>query len=955
MNSSVAALLVSHDGERWLPAVIDGLRAQRAPVDRVVAIDTASKDGSADLLEDAFGAVHRIPGSTTFPQAVAFGLDQLAAAGLDPEWIWILHDDANPDPGALEALLAAAEDHPDVDILGPKLREWPSLKRLLELGVTISGTGRRETGLERGEYDQGQHDEVRTVLAVNTAGMLVRRRVLEKLDGFDPQLPIFGNDVDFGWRAAAAGHRTLIVPQAVVFHAEAAHRGVRRTSLTGRHTHYQERRAALYTLLANSRARALPFQLVRLGLGTLLRMIGFLLVRSVGEALDELAALVSLYGSPREILSARRTRQGRQVADPEEVRALLAPPWLPYRHGLDFVGDLAAAATNQAQDVAERRRAAKAEHTQGSGQTRSVPVDEDALEEDTGAVARFLTNPVAIAVALFAILALVGARAAFGPIAGGGLSPVPAGAGDWWRLHLESWHPLGQGTAVPAPAYVLPLALVATLLGGSPTAAVSALFVLAVPVALWGAWRFLRVVGRLVAPAGAPRWLLLWGATSYALVPVVSGAWGEGRFGTVVVAALLPWLAHAALGFADPDPDRRWRAAWRSALLLALGAAFAPVSWIFAALLGLVVVAAAFAIAPAAMRDRSVWGPPAVALLSVPLLLSPWWVSALQHGAAEGLLLDAGRLPAPPVDGIDLLAGRLDNLGAPWWLGAVLGVLALLSLLPRLTRIPVLVCWIVALIAAVATAVLSTFSLSVTATTARPGVGFLVVVLQGAFVVAAAMGAQGLAAQNLTRSWGWRRVLALLLGVVAFAVPVGGLGWFVVGAQDQLDEGDTSGIPAYMVQSSMTGDAHGILVIRGDVARGLSYNVRRGDGVTLGEDEIMDLTAEDTGFTREIRDLVSRPTPEIVDALAARGIEYVVLPQPADGDVAAALDATGGLVQASAEDRSTRAWQVHRTPAADAVDGPRSWLRVVLLVLQALGLLVVAVLCAPTARRRSRS
>ncbi len=226
MNSSVAALLVSHDGERWLPAVIEGLRSQTAPVDRVVAVDTGSKDASADLLEAAFGPVHRVPGSTTFPAAVALGLEQLAADA--PEWVWILHDDANPEPGALEALLAAAAADPDADVLGPKLREWPSLKRLLELGVTISGTGRRETGLERGEYDQGQHDEVRTVLAVNTAGMLVRRAVLEELGGFDPQLPIFGNDVDFGWRTASAGHRTVVVPQAVVFHAEAAHRGLRR-------------------------------------------------------------------------------------------------------------------------------------------------------------------------------------------------------------------------------------------------------------------------------------------------------------------------------------------------------------------------------------------------------------------------------------------------------------------------------------------------------------------------------------------------------------------------------------------------------------------------------------------------------------------------------------------------------------------------------------------------------
>jgi hypothetical protein len=81
-----------------------------------------------------------------------------------------------------------------------------------------------------------------------------------------------------------------------------------------------------------------------------------------------------------------------------------------------------------------------------------------------------------------------------------------------------------------------------------------------------------------------------------------------------------------------------------------------------------------------------------------------------------------------------------------------------------------------------------------------------------------------------------------------------------------------------------------------------------------------------------------------------------VLPAPADGEVAAALDATGGLVQASAEDRRTRAWQVDRPLSARDLDGPRSWLRIGLLVLQGLAILAVLVLCAPsTDRARDRS
>ena len=79
---------------------------------------------------------------------------------------------------------------------------------------------------------------------------------------------MFGNDLDFGWRAARAGHRTRAVPDAVVFHAEAAHRGVRRTELTGKHSAGRERQAALYTLLANGSAAWLPFRRVRLLLGS---------------------------------------------------------------------------------------------------------------------------------------------------------------------------------------------------------------------------------------------------------------------------------------------------------------------------------------------------------------------------------------------------------------------------------------------------------------------------------------------------------------------------------------------------------------------------------------------------------------------------------------------------------------------------------------------------------------
>ncbi len=124
-----------------------------------------------------------------------------------------------------------------------------------------------------------------------------------------------------------------------------------------------------------------------------------------------------------------------------------------------------------------------------------------------------------------------------------------------------------------------------------------------------------------------------------------------------------------------------------------------------------------------------------------------------------------------------------------------------------------------------------------------------------------------------------------------------------------------------MTQNAELGPEHGILVVTGSVADGLTYTVQRDDGVTLGEDEVLALTPPDPSLTADISALISEPAPEVVDAVAKHGIEYVVLPGPADGQVAAGLDATAGLEQASTENPETRAWHLAPAPSATFARG----------------------------------
>lgn len=977
----VTAVLVSHQGERWLPAILAGVAAQTRPVDRAVAVDTGSTDASPELLSHAWGpgSLVVLDGTAGFGVAVKAGLDHVGPAqNATDEWLWLLHDDANPAPEALAQLLRAAEDHPEARVLGPKIREWPSLRRLLEVGVTISGTGRRETGLERGEYDQGQHDDVRPVLSVNTAGMLVRRDAFEALGGFDPALPVFGTDLDFGWRAARAGHTVLVVPQAVLFHVEAASDGLRRTELTGPHPHRAQRAAELRTVLFNIRSRALLWQTVRFFFGTLLRVLGFLAVRAPRLAADELGALWDVYRSPG-ILRAGRARRAETApsepaarkAETERTTALLAPWWVPYRHGLDFLIGLAQALTSGAADVAERRRAQKvltatanvpsvntaSPKALGPDSSRMPERDEDeAAYADTGWVARFITNPVAVITALAVLLLVFAARDAFGTVVGGALSPAPGAVADWWGLHIESHHALGTGSEVAAPGYIPLLALLGSVVGG-PSAAITVMMVAAMPMAMWGAWRLLRVLGHVVNPEGLPRWVLLWGSLAYALVPATSGAWGQGRFGVVVAAAVMPWLAHAALGFADPDPRRRWRAAWRTGVLLALAAAFVPMIWPVMVALVLVVEVAARIISRSFGADRSVWLPPLAMLGVVPVLLAPWLLPLLFSGAGAGLLLEAGRLPVSDVTTTGLLTGQLEGAGSPLSMGVLLLVLALLALVPRASRVPVLGCWLVALASAVVVAALSFVTLDLGVADSRPGVGLFVVLLQGTFVAAVTLGLGTWFAEGGRGEpgFGMRRIAVAATAAIAVSVPVTGAGWWLLDSESTLTSSRDPVVPAYMVQSSADGVENGVLILSGDVAQGLTYRIRRDDGITVGEDEILALTPEDSSFTRVVSELTSRPTPEMTDELAASGVQYVVMTAPVDARIASTLDATDGLLPASAEDRTTRAWKVDKPLAAKGLDDSTSWPRTLLLAIQLLAVLVLLVMCGPDlAPRRER-
>ncbi|WP_406255126.1 glycosyltransferase family 2 protein [Streptomyces chartreusis] len=932
----VTAVLVSHDGARWLPDVLAGLLGQERPVQFAVAADTGSADQSAQLITDALGAdrVLHLARRTGFGQAVEeanrtaplLTPDELTylkrPSGWDPvtrtwrddaydmpelphgepvQWLWLLHDDCAPEPDALAQLLRVVENEhelgrDDIAVVGPKLRGWYDRRQLLEVGVTIANSGRRWTGLDRREQDQGQHDHVRPVLSVSTAGMLVRRDIFEELGGFDRRLPLMRDDVDLCWRATAAGHRVLIAPEAVVRHAEASSRERRTVDCVGRTAaspHKVDKAGAVYTLLVNTRTAVLPWVLLRLVVGTVVRTLAYLVGKVPGQALDEIRGLMGTLLRPERIIAGRR-RRGRPVIDKVEMRALFPPPGATVRATVEqAAGSLVGRSDPEVTSGAGRHGSAVESGPGGD--------DADFLEiEQFARLKRVARKPGPVLFLVLLFVSLIACRELLGggALAGGALLPAPAESGELWSRYLDAWHPVGAGGTQSAPPYLALVAMLASTLLGSTGLAVTVLLVCSVPLAGFTAYFASR-------PLVESRLLRAWAAVVYAFLPAATGALAGGRIGTAVLAVLLPLIARAgvaASGLANSSDARgSWRATWAYALLLTVATAFTPIIWPIALLLGVGLLAVR-------RTDITAYGLRFLAQFGVPLLvLAPWSLSLLPFGFFREAGLEYGASAASALDLLGASPGGPGTVSGLMLIGVVLAALA--ALLRSERQLGIRTAWVVALLGFLF-AVLSNGS-----TWAGPAT----LVYGIALLAAALLGADGARSRVAEQSFGWRQPVAALIAFTAAAGPLlVAAGWMIRGADGPLERRDPVQVPAFVAEESGTRDQARTLVLDSDSSAHVGYMLVRGSGARLGDAELAVADGENAKLDKIVANLVAGSGADQADQLGAFAVRYVLVHKGAPREVTRVLDATPGLSRLS-EQNGSALWRIDRQVSRAAI------------------------------------
>ncbi|MDR1079000.1 MAG: hypothetical protein LBL55_10155, partial [Propionibacteriaceae bacterium] len=766
----------------------------------------------------------------------------------------------------------------------------------LELGASISGTGRRHVDVEAGEAAQGQYDP-QVSLGGSTCGMLIRRDAFDALHGFHAAIPSYRDGVDLGWRANLAGYRVMTCPEARFVHHQAG-RSERRVGTIAQGRRRSEvawdRLMGMRLVAAHSVGLGRLLVWLRLVLGALLRGLGFLLDKTPDQALDEMHALIDFVRSAKPVARLRRRVERIEASPTDRQRAnALRPLWWS-----TFV-------------VLGDRLADNLRRTLSSGRDEQISLGDLLGDEyESRAGDRPTRLPVWVWAAGAALLSLIAGRRLFGsgPVRASQLLAAPDSLSQAYNVALT----MPPGLPGRPSAWLL-LEAIGSTIALRPTWFVVALLMLAVPLTgLVAAWYLRHHLGQHRRIS----WVM---ALAYALLPVLLGGLNRGALWLVVLAIGLPFfVAWLHRWGTQTEGVRAWQPAAGVALALALALPILPLLW---------APAAAAVVVTVIRTGRGAWSwvRAGLAVGFPPLLWADWLIS---------LRLTPGRLlttPAPLLNGAtgdsawQMLLGRTGAVGQPplWVSISVIGLLWLAALVavarvPR--RAPVLVAGLVFVAVGV---VLSRFPVRIDVSEAMPDPSPWLLIGFAALLSLAVSWLSEASTSLAQRDFGVAQALVGVVSMALTAVTVVSLGWWVVGGMTGLSRGDGASTPLYLAQIERATGASSLIVDQAESPP--TWSLRSDGRATWGQGETRTgALASPTGWQwaqRAVAQVVAgRYDEESTAHLITLGVGYIAVIAP-DPDTVAALDASVGLRRSSNEDGAI-VWALVDLPTRTQVVGP---------------------------------
>jgi N-acetylglucosaminyl-diphospho-decaprenol L-rhamnosyltransferase len=223
----VCAIIVSHNGKRWLDTALSSLYAHAGEIDLDVVLVDNGEDDSAAHVAERFPEVRTVCCENRgFGHANNRGLEIAEA-----RYVLFINPDTEVLDGDLSGLVAELDRQPQVGLAGarqlradgslaPSIRRFPSALHMLgeALGVERIPGVRRFLG-ER-ELNPREYERQRPCDWTSGSFMLVRQAALEDVGRFDERFFLYVEETDLCWRLKRADWEVVHLPQMTICHFE---------------------------------------------------------------------------------------------------------------------------------------------------------------------------------------------------------------------------------------------------------------------------------------------------------------------------------------------------------------------------------------------------------------------------------------------------------------------------------------------------------------------------------------------------------------------------------------------------------------------------------------------------------------------------------------------------------------------------------------------------------------
>jgi GT2 family glycosyltransferase len=215
----VHAAVVTWQGAHLIGDCLKALRAQRGRL-RIVVVDNASTDGTAEIVARDFPGVELLRMEENLGYGRANNEAMRRALDAGAQFVALVNNDVELEPGWLERMLEAALAHPEAGLFCGTLLFYGQ-ETVNSTGLEIDSFGRardRDIGLPLDRLARADGP----VEGVTGGAALLRVSVLREIGLFDPAYFAYYEDVDLSLRASRAGFPCWYVRGAVARHRFAA-------------------------------------------------------------------------------------------------------------------------------------------------------------------------------------------------------------------------------------------------------------------------------------------------------------------------------------------------------------------------------------------------------------------------------------------------------------------------------------------------------------------------------------------------------------------------------------------------------------------------------------------------------------------------------------------------------------------------------------------------------------